>query len=116
MRDRQAPHSIVKLDSPRTDLAVAGRLSSLNEEETIGGVPLGLSRDYAHLPRTGPLREICCQTCDKLYEDVERLTADGQRVLAVMCGTCREEGRLRWIAKKVVPLPTASVTFRRGKP
>lgn len=84
------------------------------EPETIGGVPLGLSRDYAHLPRTGPLRAMCCQTCDQLYEDVERLTADGCRVLAVMCESCREKGRRQWIAQRIVELPTATATFRKG--
>lgn len=72
--------------------------------ETIGGVPLGLSRDYDHLPRTGPLRPLCCQSCSQLYEDVERLTADGCRVLAIMCEACREEGRQKWIAAKVAEL------------
>jgi hypothetical protein len=80
--------------------------------ERIGGVPLGLSRDYEYLPRTGPLRWICCQCCSQLYEDGERLTADGSCVLAVMCAPCREEGRLRWIAKRLVELPMAVATFR----
>ncbi len=109
MKDRRAPQGVVKLDSTRTDPAVVS-----NEEETIGGVPLGLSRNYAHLPRTGPLRKIYCQGCSHLYEDGERLTADGCYVLAVLCGACREEGRLRWIAMKIVPLPTAVATFRGG--
>lgn len=84
--------------------------------ETIGGVPLGLSRDYEHLPRTGPLRPIRCQGCSRLYEDVERLMADGCRVLALMCAPCREEGRLRWLAEtiKMLELPTATATYRKG--
>jgi hypothetical protein len=84
------------------------------EPETIGGVPLGLSRDYDHLPRTGPLRLICCQTCSGLYEDVERLAADGCKVLAVMCKDCREKGRLKWMAAQHVELPTAVATYRKG--
>ena len=84
--------------------------------ETIGGVPLGLSRDYEHLPRTGPLRPICCQGCSRLYEDVERLTADGCRVLALMCTPCRKEGRTRWLTEKIksLVLPTATATYRKG--
>ena len=82
--------------------------------ETISGVPLGLSRDYEHLPRTGPLRPICCQGCLQLYEDVERMAADGCRVLAIMCGPCREEGRRRWIAETPkTPLPMATATYRK---
>jgi hypothetical protein len=84
------------------------------EWETISGVPLGLSRDYEQLPRTGPLRSIRCQGCSQLYEDVERLMADGCRVLAIMCTSCREEGRLRWITEKIVALPMATATYRKG--
>jgi hypothetical protein len=79
------------------------------ERETIAGVPLGLSRDYDHLPVTGLLRSISCQLCDRRHADVERLTADGCRVLAIMCPTCRAEGRARWIAAQVVDLPVAIV-------
>lgn len=84
--------------------------------ETISGVPLGLSRDYEHLPRTGTLRQICCQGCLQFYQDVERVAADGCRVLAIMCAPCREEGRLRWIAEtiKTLELPTATATYRKG--
>lgn len=86
--------------------------------ETIGGVPLGLSRDYDHLPRTGPLRQVCCQLCLRVYEDAERLTADGCHVLAVMCVRCREKGRLKWIEARRVKLevPKATVVlFRRRR-
>jgi hypothetical protein len=91
-------------------------MTTSNERETIGGVPLGLSRDYAHLPRAGSLRWNCCQGCSRLYEDGERLMADGCRVLAVMCEACREEGRLRWLAEKIVELPMATATSRKGGP
>lgn len=86
------------------------------DQETIGGVPLGLSRDYPHLPRTGPLRPICCQGCHQMYEDVERLTVDGCRVLAIMCERCREKGRTRWLAEKIKlrVLPTAIASYRKG--
>lgn len=84
------------------------------EREMISSVPLGLSRDYEYLPRRGPPRPIRCQVCEQLYEDVERATADGRCVLAVMCSACREEGRLRWIMEKKVGLPRATATFRRG--
>ena len=83
-------------------------------KETISGVPLGLSRDYGELPRTGPLREVRCSTCWQLYEDVERLLSDGCRVLAMRCFTCREQGRSKWIAKYRVELPKAFASFRKG--
>ena len=88
----------------------------MSASETIGGVPLGLSQDYEHLPCTGPLRTICCQGCKQLYEDVERLTADGCHILAIMCASCREEGRLKWIAEKIkaLELPKATATYRGG--
>jgi hypothetical protein len=81
--------------------------------ETIGGVPLGLSRDYDHLPRTGPLRAVRCATCDQWYEDVERLLEDGCCVLAIMCVACRERGRARWIADARIELPRAVAMFRK---
>lgn len=84
------------------------------ERETIAGVPIGLSRDYDHLPRTGPLRAIYCSTCLLPHDDVARLTADGCRVLAIMCRACREEGRARWIAEHRVDLPRAVAAFRKG--
>ena len=83
-------------------------------QETISGVPLGLSRDYDHLPRTGPPRLIYCQICSGLHEDVERLTSDGCRVLAIMCKCCREEGRQKWIEAQVIDLPAAIAAFRKG--
>ena len=83
------------------------------ERETIGGVPLGLSRDYEHLPQTGPLRAVRCSSCWQLYEDVERMTADGCRVLVMMCIDCREQGRMRWIAASRVELPKAFATYRK---
>jgi hypothetical protein len=89
-------------------------MTALNEMETIGGVPLGLSRDYDHLPRTGPLRPIYCQGCGHRYEDVERLMDDGCRVLAGMCTPCREKGRTLWIAKQPVEVPLATATVRKG--
>ncbi len=94
---------------------MAGTLVTSNRE-TIGGVPLGLSRDYVHLPRTGPLRPVCCQGCHRMYEDVERLTSDGCRVMAIMCARCREEGRTRWLAEtiKAIALPQATATYRKG--
>lgn len=82
--------------------------------ETLDGLPLGLSLEYDHLPRTGPLRMIHCGCCWRLYEDVERLTADGTRVMAVMCEACREKGRLKWLMENYVELPAAVVTFRKG--
>lgn len=91
-------------------------MTAPSERETIGGVPLGLSRDYAHLPSTGTLRSICCQACSQLYEDVERLTSDGCRVLAGMCARCREEGRMKWCAEKIktLEMPVAVATYRKG--
>jgi hypothetical protein len=88
----------------------------MQDRETIGGVPLGLSRDYEHLPRTGPLRPIRCQGCHQMYEDVERQLADGCRVMAIMCSSCREEGRSRWLAEKIksLELPMATATYRKG--
>lgn len=87
------------------------------ERETIGGVPLGLSRDFAHLPPTGsPPSPRRCPHCLLTYEDVERRMEDGCRVKAVMCETCREEGRLRWIAAKaaeLVVVPRAVATYRK---
>jgi len=80
--------------------------------EPIAGVPLGLSRDYDQLPRTGPLRPVRCSTCGRMHEDVERLMAEGCRILAIMCGPCREEGRARWIAVQVVELPRAVARYK----
>jgi hypothetical protein len=86
------------------------------DRETIGGVPLGLSRDYEHLPQLGPLRPIRCQCCSRLYDDVERLTEDGCRVMAIMCASCREEGRSRWLAAQIksIELPQATASYRKG--
>jgi hypothetical protein len=81
--------------------------------ETIAGVPLGLSRDYDYLPKTGPLRRVRCQPCGQLHDDVERLTEDGCKVMAVMCGRCREKGRASWIAKMRPELPLAVARFVR---
>lgn len=55
-----------------------------------------------------------CSTCWKLHEDVERLMTDGCRVLAIMCGSCREKGRARWIAERRVELPRA-ISLRKGE-
>jgi len=79
--------------------------------ETIGGLPLGLSRDYDHLPQVGPLHRVRCQACERLYEDAMRQESDGCRVLACMCQTCREKGRAIWIAKNRVELPRAVARF-----
>lgn len=84
------------------------------ERETISGVPLGLSRDYEQLPRTGPLRSVRCSACMQSYEDAMRLATDGCHVLAMLCTSCREQGRMRWIAVQVVELPRAVATFRKG--
>lgn len=81
-------------------------------QETISGVPLGLSRDYDHLPRTGPTRWIYCQKCLRRHQDVERLTEDGCRVLAIMCKDCREKGRRKWIEAQVLDLPVAVATYK----
>ena len=83
------------------------------ERETIGGIPLGLSRDFAHLPPTGISRSAHCPHCLRIYEDVERRMEDGCRVRAGMCETCREEGRLRWIAATISEVPTATATYRK---
>ena len=83
------------------------------EWETISGVPLGLSRDYEQLSRTGPLRSVRCQVCMQSYEDVERLATDGCRVLAILCTACREQGCTRWIAAHPVELPRAVAAFRK---
>jgi hypothetical protein len=77
------------------------------ERETIARVPLGLSRDYDRLAETGPLCHVRCSPCGKSYADVERLMADGCRVMAAMCGDCREKGRAQWIAENRVELPRA---------
>lgn len=51
-----------------------------------------------------------------MYEDVERLTSDGCRVMAIMCERCREEGRTRWLAEalKTLSLPQATAFYRKG--
>ena len=82
----------------------------MNEE--ISGMPLGLSRDYDLLPKVGPLRMRYCTVCDKVHEDAERLTADGCRVLAIMCSDCRTKGRDRWIVDHVTDLPRAVAHYR----
>lgn len=81
--------------------------------EDISGVPLGLSRDYDRLSRAAPLRDTLCLGCWGRYEDGERLTADGCRVIALMCGDCRSRGRERWIEEHRAPLPTAIVRGAR---
>jgi hypothetical protein len=80
--------------------------------ETIADVPLGLSRDYDRLPRTGLLRLARYQTCDRMHEDVERQFAEGSRCLALMCRPCREQGRARWIAANTARLPRAIARWR----
>ena len=82
--------------------------------ETISGVPLGLSRDYDALPHAGPLRTVRCSACQNQYEDCERFTTDGCRVMAGRCWVCREEGRERWIANKqrTLKLPRAIARLR----
>ena len=79
------------------------------ERETVAGVPIGLSRDYDHLPCTGPLRAVRCDGCWQLYEDVEREWSDGCQILAVMCRGCRERSRAQWIAEQRAELPRAIV-------
>ena len=87
---------------------------------TSDGMPLGLSSDYDLLPRTGALREVWCSICGRPHEDVERMLADGVRVLALMCGPCRAQGRAQLIAeaaKRVDPprvdLPRAIARYRK---
>lgn len=82
-------------------------------KETISGVPIGLSRDYDDLPQAGPFREVRCQICNRFYEDALRLMPDGARILAVMCLSCREQGRARWIAEKRVDPPQAFGRLRK---
>lgn len=87
--------------------------------ESMDGVPLGLSWDYAALPRTDSPRRICCQACPQVYEDSERLTSSGQRVLAVLCTSCREAGRLKWLAASspelALVIPRATALGRSGQ-
>lgn len=79
------------------------------------GVPLGISQDYDQLPLAGALRTVVCQACRCIYEDGERVAADGCRVMAVLCWVCRQEARTRWIAERctTVSLPRAIARYRR---
>ena len=111
-------HPVDVWDAESTDIrrALAALVNdepplALPPRETIIGVPLGLSRDYDHLPQTGPLHLVRCQACERLHEDALRQASDGCRILACMCQTCREKGRARWIAENRVELPRAVARY-----
>jgi hypothetical protein len=81
--------------------------------ETIGGVPLGYSRDYDRLPLAEPLRDVRCRECLETYQDALRQMEDGCRIMAMRCLSCREDGREQWIAAQQVELPEAVAQYRR---
>ncbi len=68
-------------------------------KEPIPGVPLALSWDYDDLPRADALQPVRCSICTKMHEDSLRQLADGVRIMALMCDTCRAIGRSRWIGE-----------------
>ena len=77
------------------------------KSETIGGVPLELSRDYGSLPETGSSWEDCCRLCDVKFLAIWRRLPDGRVTVPSLCEACREAQRAQWIAEHRLPPPAA---------